>query len=134
MQLPRNNDDHCYIVTLLYNDHLLAKNWNILPEGMTEEINVSKFTHYFAESLSWYSLLLPKHSWTPLSAQSLFIAAKSSSLNGSVSSILWITSNTIFASGWKTIMQMQCNINSFILKLSTCHIIFKPYFACLCFV
>lgn len=60
-----------------------------------------KQTYYFAESLSWYSLLLPKHSWTPLSAQSLFIAASNSSLKGSVSSIRCITSNTILASVWK---------------------------------
>lgn len=56
------------------------------------------FTYYFAESFNWYSLLLPKHSCTPLSDHSLFIAANNSSLKGSVSSILWITSNTIFAS------------------------------------
>jgi len=55
-------------------------------------------TYYFAESFNWYSLLLPKHSCTPLSDHNLFIAASNSSLKGSVSSILWITSNTIFAS------------------------------------
>lgn len=55
-------------------------------------------THYFAESLSWYSLDLAKHCWTPPSTQSRFMAANSSSENGSVSSIRETTSMTILAS------------------------------------
>ena len=55
-------------------------------------------THYLALSLSWYSLDLEKHSWTPASTQSLFIPANNSSENGSVSSILDTTSITILAS------------------------------------
>ena len=57
--------------------------------------------NYFAESLSWYSFDLWKHSCTPLSVQSLFMADNRSSENGSVSSILAMTSNTIFASDYK---------------------------------
>lgn len=59
-------------------------------------------THYLAESLSWYSLERPKHSWTPMSAHNRFMAARSSSENGSVSSIRWMTSKTIFASVWNS--------------------------------
>lgn len=58
-------------------------------------------TYYFAESFNWYSLDLPKHSCTPESFQSLFIASRSSSENGSVSSIRAITSKIIFASDYK---------------------------------
>ena len=56
------------------------------------------YTHYLAESFSWYSFDRLKHSRTPLSAQSLFIAASNSSENGSVSSMRDITSSTSFAS------------------------------------
>ena len=61
-------------------------------------ISPTNFTYYLAESLSWYSLDRLKHSWTPPSVHSRFIAANSSSENGSVSSIRVITSTTIFAS------------------------------------
>jgi len=61
----------------------------------------TRFTYYLAESLSWYSLDRLKHSWTPLSVHNRFIAASSSSENGSVSSIRVITSTTIFASDCK---------------------------------
>lgn len=63
--------------------------------------NAKILTYYLAESLSWYSLDREKHSWTPLSTQSLFIPAKSSSENGSVSSIRETTSMTILASPCK---------------------------------
>lgn len=56
------------------------------------------YTHYLAESLSWYSLLLQKHSWTPRSDHKRFIATSKSSENGSVSCIRWTTSKTILAS------------------------------------
>lgn len=55
-------------------------------------------TYYLAESLSWYSLERPKHSCTPESAHNRFMATRSSSEKGSVSSIRCITSNTIFPS------------------------------------
>ena len=55
-------------------------------------------TYYLAESLSWYSLDLLKQSWTPLSVHSLFMAASRSSVNGSVSSILDMTSRISLAS------------------------------------
>jgi len=77
------------------------RNWlsaiqcNTLSLGPTEII---QFTYYLAESLSWYSLERPKHSCTPLSTQSRFMAASSSSENGSVSSIRVMTSTTILAS------------------------------------
>lgn len=58
-------------------------------------------TYYLAESFNWYSLLREKHSWTPESCHSRFIAASRSSENGSVSCIRWQTSNTIFASLYK---------------------------------
>ena len=54
-----------------------------------------------AESLSWYSLDLEKHSCTPLSTQSRFMPANSSSAKGSVSSMRETTSITIFASPCK---------------------------------
>ena len=60
---------------------------------------MSEAGYYLAESLSWYSLERPKHSWTPESFQRRFMAASSSSENGSVSSIREITSITILASG-----------------------------------
>lgn len=82
-------------------------NWNIRLSC------VSLFTHYFAESFSWYSLERAKHSCTPLSAQSLFIAARSSSENGSVSSILATTSITSLASTWRIPRSFQ---NQFLLK------------------
>lgn len=49
-------------------------------------------TYYFAESLSWYSLDRPKHSWTPASAQRRIIPERRSSEKGSVSSIRDTTS------------------------------------------
>lgn len=55
-------------------------------------------THYWAESLSWYSRDRLKHSWIPESAQSLIIADSSSGEKGSVSSIRLTTSQTILAS------------------------------------
>ena len=58
-------------------------------------------TYYLAESLSWYSLDLAKHCWTPTSVHNLFMPANSSSENGSVSSMRDTTSITILASPCK---------------------------------
>lgn len=55
-------------------------------------------THYWAESLSWYSRARLKHSWMPESAHKLFMAARSSGEYGSVSSMRLTTSHTILAS------------------------------------
>lgn len=63
-----------------------------------DKYKLIQFTYYFAESFNWYSLLREKHSWTPPSDHNLFMAANSSSENGSVSCIRCTTSNTIFAS------------------------------------
>ena len=57
-----------------------------------------KSADYLAESFNWNSLDLEKHSWTPGSDQSLFMAPRSSSVNGSVSSMRAMTSSTILAS------------------------------------
>ena len=57
--------------------------------------------HVEAESLSWYSLDLEKHSCTPLSTQRRFMPANNSSAKGSVSSMRETTSITIFASPCK---------------------------------
>ena len=58
-------------------------------------------THYFAESLSWYSLDLLKQYWTPVSVHNLFMAANKAGVNGSVSMCRAVISNSIIASLWR---------------------------------
>ncbi len=88
---------------------LVAQSVEVVQEAVKEEDKEQAFsievitcnfkvTYYLAESFSWYSFDLEKHSWTPLSTQSLFMPANSSSEKGSVSSILDTTSMTILAS------------------------------------
>ena len=59
-------------------------------------------TYYLAESFSWYSLAREKLSCIPRSFHKFFMASKSSSVKGSVSSILLIISNTRAASVYNT--------------------------------
>ena len=58
----------------------------------------SNQTYYCAESLSWYSLDLLKHSCTPWSSHNLFIADSRPGENGSVSACLAVTPNRSMAS------------------------------------
>lgn len=76
----------------------LPQPFQVVQEAKLSFYGVDKGTDYLAESLSWYSLDRAKHSCTPESAQSLFIAARSSSEKGSVSSIRATTSMTNLAS------------------------------------
>ena len=72
--------------------HLLGAketfNWSI-TDGIS---------YYLVESFNWYSRDLLKHCRTPWSAHNLFMASVSSGLNGKVSSPLFATWYTIFAS------------------------------------
>ena len=112
MQQPRlspiskpNSKEFCIWHTTTKTNHIKAKKAiQIQSKTCLKAIymlDAFTTTYYLAESLSWYSLEREKHSWTPLSTQSLFIPARSSSEKGSVSSILDTTSMTIFASPWK---------------------------------
>lgn len=74
--------------------------WLEIPKSKLENPCGHYQTHYFAESLSWYSLDLEKQCWTPESLHNRFMPANSSSENGSVSSIRDTTSMTILASAF----------------------------------
>lgn len=59
-----------------------------------------QFTHYEAESLSWYSLALLKQPWTPVSAHNRFITPANSGLS-SPSSAWPASAKSCLASSWK---------------------------------
>lgn len=71
------------------------------PASRPSQLPACLDTHYLAESLSWYSRDLLKHSWIPESPQRRIMAESSSAEKGSVSSIRLTTSHTILASAWE---------------------------------
>lgn len=76
-------------------------------------IGVKMYTYYLAESFSWYSLALRKHCFMPPSCHNRFMAAVNSGVNGSWSSALATTSNTILASiyKYKANIQNDCTVH-----------------------
>ena len=103
--LPLSRDEIVFHFSSLHVDRLL--------------ICMHVCTHYLAESLSWYSLDLEKHSCTPPSVHSRCMPASSSSEKGSVSSMRETTSITILASLCNQTnhnLVLNCEIHSLLFK------------------